>query len=106
MVSTVQAVKKVDYTDREGIKRRVLIPDGVTDYSEGIPISLSLDSLYPHCPVEYVKTLTDELWARGLVEPCDFRRAGANELVRAALLAVAKKDVLDIVNFANKECKP
>lgn len=97
---------KLDYTDDQGIKRRVLLPVGDTNVREGIPLSLDIDSIYPHCPVEYIRNLTDELWARGLIEPCDFKKPGAPELIRSALLAVAKRDTLDILNLANEACKP
>lgn len=97
---------KVDYTDKDGIKRRVLLPAGDHNVNEGIPISLDLDSLYGHCPVEYRRILTDELWARGLIEPCDFNRPGASELIRAAILAAVKRDTLDIQSLAREACKP
>lgn len=104
--ATAQAgLVKVDYEDRDGIKRRVLIPEGMIDYSEGIPVSLSVDSLYRHCPIEYKKVLTEELWARGLIEPCDYLLPGAAELITAAIRAAVKHDALDIVSFAREDCK-
>lgn len=97
---------KVDYTDDDGIKRRVLLPVGDHNVREGIPISLNLDTLYAHCPVEYRRILTDELWARGLIEPCDFMKPGADDLIRAAFLAAVRRDSLDIKNLAREACKP
>lgn len=97
---------KVDYTDEFGIKRRVLLPVGDTNVREGIPISLDLDTLYAHSPIEYRRNLTDELWARGLIEPCDFLKPGADDLIRASLLAVAKRDTFDIKTLAREACKP
>lgn len=95
---------KMDYVDREGIQRRVLLPEGDHNVQEGIPLSLMVDSLYSHCPVEYRVRITDELWARGLIEPCDFIKPGASELIRSAILAAVKSDVLDIITLATKEC--
>lgn len=104
MNTTIDAAKKVDYIDKNGIQRRVLIPDGVSDYSEGIPVSLPVDSLYQHCSIEFRRALIDELWARDLIEPCDFRRAGAGELITAALRSVVKRDALDIITLAREDC--
>jgi hypothetical protein len=103
--SKVTPTVKRDYTDRDGIQRRVLVPANVTDYTEGIPISLPVDTLFAHCAVEYRRTLIEELWARGLVEPCDYLKPGAAELITAALRAVNKKDALDIISYANEDCK-
>lgn len=98
-------VKTVDYADKDGIKRRVFIPDGITDYSEGIPASLDVSVLFPDFPVEYIRRLTDELWARGLIEPCDYVKPGAPELIAAALRSAIKVDALSIVTLAHKDCK-
>lgn len=95
----------VDYTDQHGMKRRVRVPAGVSDYREGIPVSLDADRLFDHCSPEFRQMLVNELWARGLVEPCDFKQPGAPELVRAAILACVKKDALDVVSLANNECR-
>lgn len=96
--------RRVDYIDKDGIKRRVLIPVGVTDLSEGIPISLPVDSLYYDCSIEFRRLLIDELWARGVIEPCDFKKAGAGELITAALRSAVRHDALDIISLANQEC--
>jgi hypothetical protein len=94
-------MQTIDYTDTNGIKRRVALPDGVTaDVSEGIPISLDLSALYPHMPLDFVRSLTDELWARDLVEPRHFLAPGAHERIRAALLSVVKEDTLSIITYA------
>lgn len=98
------SVKKVDYVDAEGIQRRVIIPEGATEYQEGIPISLPVDNLYQHCSAEFRQELMAELRARGLIEACDYLKPGASELIRASLIAVVKKDVLDIISFASEEC--
>lgn len=96
---------RVDYRDEHGIKRRVLLPSGVTAHEEGIPVSLDVDRLYLHCPVDFRRRLVEELWARNLIEPCDFLRAGASELTRAAINAAMKADTLDIITLAGQECK-
>lgn len=99
------ATVKRDYTDRDGIQRRVIIPTGITDYAEGIPISLAVDTLFAQSGIEYRRALIDELWARGLIEPCDYLKPGAAELITAALRAANKRDALDIISFAKEDCK-
>lgn len=89
----------------DGSKRRVLAPaDGSVDAaSEGIPVSLDIGELYPHMPPAFVAALIEALWARGLVEPADFLKAGAAEKARSALLDVVKLDALDMIALAKKE---
>lgn len=96
---TLAGIVKAEYRDRDGIRRRVLIPATGGDPSEGIPISVPVDRLFSHCPVEWRRSLIDELWARGLVEAADFKRAGANELIQGALRSLIKHDTLSIIDF-------
>lgn len=89
----------VDYLDENNIKRRVLVPDGV-DASEGIPLSLDVDRLYPDTPIEFRRRLVLELHALGLVEKADFLAPDAANKIRSALLATVKSDTVTIINFA------
>lgn len=94
---------RVDYRDEQGIDRRVLVPeDDGAHPSEGVPISLDVDSLYEHMPIKFRQQLVKELWARNLVEPADYLKPGAPELIRAALLSVVKRDTMDILNLARE----
>ena len=95
---------KVKTTNGLGINQVVLIPEGETDASLGIPISLDLSTLYPHMPPAFVSALTGELHTRGLVEPCDYLKPGAAELYRAALLSVIKHDFLSVQTLAKEVC--
>lgn len=97
-------IVRVDFEDSDGIKRRVLLPAGVTEYDEGIPVSVNVDYLYMHCSIDFRRRLVEELWARNLIEPCDYVRPGAPELIRAAIHAATKADTLDILALATKEC--
>jgi hypothetical protein len=93
----------IDYRDEHGIDRRVLVPeDDGANPSEGVPLSLDVDSLYEHMPIKFRQQLVKELWARNLIEPADFLRPGAAELIRAALLSVVKRDTMDILNLARE----
>lgn len=102
---TLGDTTKAEYVDQNGFRRRVLLPAGVTSYSEGVPVSLDVDRLFEHCSIEFRRKLIDELWARDLVEPCDFLRPGAPELIRAAIAACVKVDTLNIVTLAHSECR-
>jgi hypothetical protein len=96
---------KADYVDENGIQRRVELPAGATNYHEGIPVSLDVDRIFAHCSIDFRRNLVAELWAHGLVEPCDFLVAGAPEKVRSAIQACVKLDTLDILTLASSECK-
>lgn len=97
-------MKTVDYTDEHGIHRRVLLPkDFDGDPAEGIPVSLDLTHLYPHMPPDFHAWLTEELWARGLVEPKDFLTPAAPELIRAALFGAVRQDTLSIMALAKEQ---
>jgi hypothetical protein len=93
---------KVDYIDRDGIKRRVLLPDAYADPAEGIPVSLPVEQLYSHMPPAFQAALVTALWARDLIEPADFLAPGAAERARAALLEVVKHDALNMLSFAGE----
>ena len=96
-------LKPIDYTDSEGRKRRVLIPDGADiKPEEGILVSLDLDEVFPDAPADFLAKLHNELWARGLVEPQDFLKAGAPEEYKRALLAVIRLDFARIRQLANE----
>jgi hypothetical protein len=97
---------RLDYVDSNGIKRRVLVPadDGACP-EEGIPISLPVDELYAHMPLEFRQRLVEALWAVGLIEPSDYLQRDAPERTRAALLSVVKRDTMDILNLARETMK-
>jgi hypothetical protein len=96
---------KYDYEDN-GIRRRVSLPDGDTygGPEAGIPLSLDVDSLYPDATPGFRRRLVEELWAVGMIEPCDFMQAGAAAKITAALQAVVRADALDIITMAHKRC--
>ena len=91
-----------DFYDAKGIKRRVLVPDDQASVEEGIPISVPVDELYTEMPLPFRQRITEALFNRGLIEPQDFFKPGASELVRNAILDVCKFDALDIITMAHK----
>lgn len=93
---------KHDYYDKQGIKRRVLLPDENAPPEEGIPISVPVDKLYKDMPISFVIRLVEKLYALELVEAADFLKPGAAENVRKALLDTAKFDALDLITLANQ----
>lgn len=92
-----------DYTDPAGIPSRVLVPEGETDLSTGIPVSLDLSPLYPHMPPEWLRALYEALHAQGLVEAPDFFKPGADQRAKAALLSVIRSDFLNMQAIAKQE---
>lgn len=93
----------VDYVDGAGRKRRSLVPNGSGIHgTEGIPISLDLDDLYPDAPEEFMTLLHNELWARGLIEARDYGQPGAPEQFKRAVLAVIRLDFVRIKQLAEE----
>lgn len=90
----------LDYLDADNIKRRVLVPSKDVDPSEGIPISLDVDRLFPDTPLGFRQRLVNELWAQNLIEKADFLSPTAPNRIRAALLAAIKGDTVEIINYA------
>ena len=91
------------YIDASGIPSRVLVPEGTTDLSIGIPVSLDISSLYSHMPPQFVVDLTTALHAQGLVKPADYFQPGASDRYRAALLMVIRHDFLNLQTIAKQE---
>ena len=92
-----------DYVDAAGVPTRVLVPEGSTDYSAGIPVSLDISGLYDHMPPEFVVQFTKALHAQGLVKPADYFEPGASDRYRSALLMVIRSDFLNIQALAKQE---
>lgn len=96
-------MREVEYTDERGVPRLVVLPDDSSaDPSEGIPVDLDVETLYPHMPPEFAARLKGELWKRGLVRPQDYLATGAAERIRSALLATVKADTLNILDLAKE----
>jgi len=93
--------KKVDYTDKHGIKRRVILPDDDSiPPDEGIMVSVDLERIFDHMSPESLKQLYNECWIRGLIEPSDFQKPGAGELYVQVMRAVYRHDWLTVKNLA------
>jgi len=91
------------YIDASGIPTRVLVPEGATDLSAGIPVSLDISSAYAHMPNEWVREFTKALHVQHLVTPQDFFRKGASDSYKAALLMVIRSDFLTLQALAKVE---
>lgn len=92
-----------DTTDALGLPKRVLIPAGA-DPSEGIPVSFDFEQVYARMPAPFIAELTKACWARGLIEPCDFLKPGADQLFKSAMLSVIKHDFLSVQTIAQEIC--
>lgn len=94
-----------DYTDKDGILRRVMLPDDMTPPEQGILISVYLDEELKNRghPIDFIKRLYRELWARGVVSPSDYLRAEAPTLLRSALLATYTTDVQELQLIAKEQ---
>ncbi len=86
-----------------GVPQRVLVPEGSSDLSAGIPVSLDISGLYEHMPQEWVRDFTVALHAQGLVKPQDYFQAGASDRYKQALLMIIRHDFLSIQALAKRE---
>jgi hypothetical protein len=93
---------KVDWRDDDGIWRRSLVPDASVNPAEGIPLELPLNEMYGHMPPSFRVRLSEALHAYGIVEPADYLKPGAPELIRNAILDAAAADALSLVSFAKR----
>lgn len=92
-----------DYVDASGIPQRVLVPEGSSDLSAGIPVSLDISGLYQHMPDQFVVELTKALHVQGLVSPSDYFQPGASDRYRSALLMVIRHDFTNLQTIAKQE---
>lgn len=96
---------KADFTDEQGIRQRVLVPEGETDLKTGIPLSLDLSPLFGHMPTDFQRELYQSLHDQGLVEPKDYFQPGAGERFRAAMLSVIRHDFSNAQTLAQEAMK-
>lgn len=92
-----------NYVDASGVPSVVLVPEGSSDLSAGIPVSLDISKLYAHMPHEFVVEFTAALHEQGLVKPSDYFQPGASDHYKRALLMVIRHDFLNIQTLAKQE---
>lgn len=93
----------VDYVDDEGRKRRVLLPDDdQLNPTEGIPVSIELDSLFEGASSELLAALHNSLWVQGLIEADDYFKPGAPERYKRAFLSVIRMQFVYAKQLANE----
>ena len=51
-----QTTVERNYIDASGIQTRVLVPEGTTDLSTGIPVSLDVSEVFSHMPPSFGTT--------------------------------------------------
>jgi hypothetical protein len=87
--------KVVDFTDREGYKRRVLMPDDSIDDDPhtGIPISVDLSELVP---LISTAEISNRLFERGLIQSADYDKPGADNIIIEVLRNLYRLDVAQI----------
>ena len=97
--------KIVDYTDAQGYKRRVAMPDNALpdeNPDSGIPLSVDFSDLVPQFnPVE----ISNYLFERGLVEPNDFLDPKATAVIIEVLRRFYKMDAAIMQSHAIKQVR-
>jgi len=93
------------FTDSDGLPAVVLVPEGETDLSTGIPQGLNLSTLYQDMPKDFQRRLYEALHAQGLIKPKDYFKPNASQLFKAAMLTVIRHDFLSAQRIAKEELK-
>lgn len=95
---------EVDYVDKKGIPRRVLVNDEYDDPAKGIITSIYLDeTLREKGWADYqIKRLYEELTKRGIITPAQVTSV-SHALLRSALQAVMSMDVQTLEAIAETQ---
>lgn len=98
------SVKEVDYQDRDGVMRRVMVPDDGIDHDpqEGIPVDMfdEIIGIYHDASANFRYNLCKALWQRGLIYPADYLQPGADKAYRQALTVAIKHDIFSVQTLA------
>lgn len=94
---------EAQFISASGVPRTVLVPQGETDLTRGIPVSLDLSPLYAHMPDDFLKELTRACYAVGLVKAADYFAPDAGQRFRAAMLSVIRHDFSNVQAIAKEE---
>lgn len=95
---------KKEFTDNEGFKTRVLLPDDhpEMDVEYGIEIGIDLREVFPNVPNEFLVRLQNSLFDRGFIERSDFRKPNALKDIRSAILQVTSYDANRILQYGRQ----
>lgn len=103
MTSKRKNTVEKDYVDASGLATRVLVPEGSSDLSAGIPVSLDISNAFTHMPPSFVVDFTRALHTVGLVKPSDYFQPGASDKYKQALFMVIRSDFLTLQALAKEE---
>lgn len=89
-----------EYTDSEGYKQLVLMPDDAQDVevSSGIDIGIDLRDMYPD-GLDIRTALQNALFERGFKKPSDLTKPNAFKQIRSAILSVTGLEAHRIIEF-------
>jgi hypothetical protein len=90
------------YIDERGIARFVLLPDDEADIQSGIPVSLDLEPLFGHMPLDFQRRLYEALHDQGLIKPEDYMKPDAYSKFRAAMLSVIRHDFFSVQSLVKE----
>lgn len=92
---------KIDYTDSNGLKRRVLVQTEYDPPEKGIPIDTYelLREFYEDASTEFVKSLYTRFWDMGLIEAIDFQQPANKAKIRQAINATIRCDATDLQRY-------
>lgn len=70
------------------------------DPSTGIPVSVDLSGITPNYTIA---ELQNRLFERGLIQPDDFLKAGANDIIVQTIRNLLRLDAAEIVSYVVKQ---
>lgn len=90
-----------EYTDVNGIKRKVKVLNSTDDPTEGIPVDCYNDiaELLINSTQHFREKFFHLLWENGLIEPKDFLHKTAHDRLRQCLNMAMKRDAADIIQY-------
>lgn len=97
----------LDYTDDNGVQRRVRVQHEHQSPDKGIPVDMYgiLAELYIDTPQAFRTRLFNGLWHRGLIERQDFMKPDATKRFRQALNSALARDATDSIRYVMEQTR-
>lgn len=95
----------VDYTDKDGVTRRVDVNSEHDNPDKGIPIDVYyiLDEYLSETSQDFRNDFYNRLYQVGLIEKNDFENPNARTKVRRALQSTLARDATDIIRYIEEQ---
>lgn len=94
-------MKKIDYVDNNGLRRRVLVKTEYDAPEKGIPIDVYelLLEFYEDASTQFVRSLYERLWDMKIIERTDFMQPVNKAKIRQAINSTIRCDATDLQRY-------